>query len=182
MNNKHYATSKIFIGLFVLCLLLTYVALALTTKYEQSLSVNAVKPTTTFQKPKTDVAPAPPPEKLLDTKGWQTYKDKTYPISFQYPKGWTAKSTPINKQGFYTITVKPSDKTPNIQIFISQQSFLGMEGLKVDPYTLGTLQGQSVDGSLIALKAGDNYFTFDGSLNTKDVLQFKTLMSTVQLQ
>ncbi len=171
MEPKHY-TTRIFIGLFIITMLLTYIALALTTQYNQKVLQNTIS--NLLGTPKQKVITSKPIE-LLDTKDWAIYTDKTYPISFSYPKGWTVQSTPETKEGFYDITIKPADKTPNFHISISKSSFLGPDGLKQDPYKLGLVDGVSVNSNLIGLKKGEYYYTFDSSLNSEKIAEFTTL-------
>lgn len=154
-------------------------ALTLTMRYNQDLADNTVTNLLTVPKQKAVVKEEPA---LLDIADWGTYKDKTYPLTFNYPKGWQVQSTPVNKNGFYDITIKPSDKSPNFHISISKQGFLGFDGLEQTPYKLGTVEGKSVNGNLIGLKVGENYYTFDSSLNAKKMPEFTTLMSTVLFQ
>lgn len=177
MNPKHH-TSRIFIGLLIIAMLLTYLALALTTQYVQELSTRALTPLL-VSKPKIQ---APEPVKILDTSTWITYTDKNYPVSFKYPKGWTVRSTPLDKNGFYDITVVPTDQTPNFHITVSKNGFLGFEGLDQTDYKQGNLTGKSINNTLIGIKTGEYYYTFDGSLNAKKIAEFTTLMSTVTFQ
>lgn len=181
MKPNHF-TTKMFVWLFIITMVLSYTALYLSSEYRELSADSSF--ITAIHNPKKSITPAPVVEvKLLDTKGWNTYTDKTYPISFRYPKGWTVtQSTKVDANGFSDITIKPSDQSPNFHISISTKSFLGLEGLQQESYRLGELRGTSVNGTLIGLKSGDYYYTFDGSMNAKKIAEFKTLMSTVKIQ
>ena len=183
MKNKHL-TTRIFFGLFIITMLLTYVALTLTERHNSALlNADPFKNTTDVKQSNTNQVPSPE-EKivLLPTTDWKVYKDKTYPISFSYPKNWTVQSGPALEKGFYDITIKPNDKSPNFHISISKESYLGMDGLNLEPYTIGEIQGQSVNKDLVIIKTGEYYYTFDGSLNVKKLPEFTTLLSTVVFQ
>jgi hypothetical protein len=172
------STTRIFIGLFIITMLLTYLALNLTTQYNSSIGYFN-SPINQLRKPKVSQQPA---VKLLDTATWSTYTDKTYPISFKYPKGWTVVASPATKDGFADITIKPTDKTPNLHITVSKNGYFALDGLKLEPYKLGNVEGESVNGSLIGVKSGEYYYTFDATLNPKFIAEFQTLMSTVEFQ
>lgn len=176
MQPKHY-TTRIFIGLFIITMLLTYLALALTTRYNQDVLDNALSDIITTPKQKVIAEPAPV---LLSTADWSVYSDKTYPIAFSYPKGWQITSNPPAMEDFYDITIKPSDKTANFHITISKVSFYGFEGLKLKPYSVGNLKGQKAYETLVGIKEGEYYYTFDASSNPKKIDEFNTLMSTVE--
>lgn len=177
MKSKHH-TTRIFIGLFIITMLLTYIALTLTTLYNQDLANSIL-----IASPKPREKPyIPPVVKALDSSNWPTYTDKTYPISFRFPTGWAVQSSTTKSKDYYDLSIKPTDKSANFHITISKIGFWGLDGLKQDPYTYGNLTGKSVNGNLIGIKSGEYYYTFDGSLNTKKAAEFKTLMSTVVLQ
>ncbi len=176
---KHLThTTRIFIGLFIITMLLTYLALTLT------MQMNAKRATTSadirdiqkkYEQIKEQTAVQP-----VDTKDWQTYTSKNYPFKFQYPKGWQTQVVDSSKLGYFDLTIKPNDKTPAMHIYLSSKSFVGFEGLKTQEYTSKNLSGIMVSDSLIGVKAGETYYTFDGSLNQEHLDIFKGIMSTVE--
>ncbi len=171
-------TSRIFIGLFIITMLLTYIALTLSIQYSKDLELMSLTNLFSNNKPVTQDTKV----ELLDTTDWQNYTDKAYPLSFLYPTGWTVTATAPTDLGFYDITIKPLDKTPNFHISISNESFLGFDGLTTTPYKHQNLEGQSVNNNLIGLKSGEYYYTFDGSLNPKLLPEFLTLMNSVKFE
>ncbi len=118
---------------------------------------------------------------LLPTEGWVTYTDATYPITFDYPKGWTIK--PGQKiTNYYTLNLK-SPKNNIITIFISEKDFFAMKDLSTKPYSIGTISGTAWNELIVAVKTGKYYYTFDASQNSSPIIEeFRTILSTVKLQ
>ena len=171
---KHLnSTTRLFVGLLVLSLLLTYVSLV--------LSRNQTDRAPGFNKDEI-LSNAEGPQALLSTTGWKTYRDRAFPLAFSYPKDWTVFSDTTAVPGFYKIGFTPKDSINNVSIFISEKSYLGFEGLKQSPYLLKGNKGIKIDDYLIGVKAGDYYYTFDGSLNQNQLKEFTTMLSTVEFK
>lgn len=165
--------TKVFLGLFVITFLLTYVALSLST-YEMSYFPNpepAPHIVTAQQEPQADV----------DTSDWKTYHDKSYPLAFLYPKNWTIKGA-VNKSNYYDVDLNPGPTSPDMHIYISHEGYYALEGLKQTPYPVGNRSGFTVSNNLVGIKVGDYYYTFDGSMNNKQADEFSALISTVTFQ
>ena len=169
-------SSRIFIGLLVISLLLTYVALHFAT-YVADFSLRNAPPLKDKSQ-KQEVIKENPIVKL-ETTDWKQYQDKAYPLAFLYPENWTIKSS-MNKMGFYDIVLNPGTKFPDMHIYISEDGYFGLGGLEKTPIKIGGQEGFSVAQSLVGIKTGEYYYTFDGSTNTTQINEFYTLLDTVK--
>ena len=171
---KHLnSTTRLFVGILILSLLLTYVSLAMSRKQTDSLAG--------FSKDEI-AANVEGPQALLSTTGWKTYQDRAFPLSFSYPKDWTVFSDTQAIPGFYKVGLTPTSTINNVSIFISDESYLAFDGLKQSPYLLKGNKGIKIDDYLIGVRAGDYYYTFDASLNQNQLKEFTTMLSTVEFK
>ena len=168
-------SSRIFIGLVIITFALTYIALSLST-YKADFTLRTSNPQT-----EVNHSEKKSPRPFLDTSNWATYVDKNYPLSFLYPKTWKASSS-INKLGLYDIYLNPGAGFFDIHIYISPKSYAGLEGLTQTPVKVGGQTGFSVSSNLIGIKVGENYYTFDGSMNSTQTDEFETLLTTVKFE
>ncbi len=164
--------TRIFIGLVIITLLVTYLAIALSSSYESQLGGQSIKQKIEEQESSTQ-------QPSVDTSKWITYTDKTYPISFNHPSSWSV-ITPKTDSDFYKLALNVTESAEDINIYISKTGYLGMDGLKEKPYALGSAQGSIVNGGLIGLKKGEYYYTFDASMNPKLENEFNALVRTVK--
>lgn len=169
---KHLTTptrSFIYLVLFTLCI--AYAALSLA---------NSRGPFVSSFTPHGNHTTKPMPEPIMSTAGWSTYESKEYPVSFRYPADWKVK-TNTTIPDYFTIAVT-SPKNETITIYVSRQDFFALQGFKTESYNLGPYSGVSWQDTVIAVKAGNNFYTFDGSQNAKSLPEFRALMSTVELR
>ena len=169
-------SSRVFIGLLVITLLLTYVTLMLSD-YEANSILSTSAPLPSAQ---SEIQPAVEKPKL-DTTEWKTYQDKNYPIAFLHPENWIVKSS-TNKQNFYDIVLNPGAKFQNIHIYVSTEGYYALDGLKQTPHQIGDRQGFIATDNLAGIKVGEYYYTFDGTMNNTQLNEFSTLLSTVTFQ
>lgn len=171
---KHLnSTTRLFIGLLVISLLLTYVSLALSRKQTDHLPTYGVEDNDS----KTEG-----PQALLSTTGWRTYQDRSFPLAFSYPKEWTVLTDTKSIPGFYKVGFTPKDSVNSVNIYISEKSYLGFDGLQQSPYLLRGFKGIKIDDYLIGVKVGDYYYTFDSTKNQKQLKEFATMLSTVEFK
>ena len=165
-------SSRVFIGLLIISLLLSYIAITLSY-YQERLA---------FDYGSTrNVGSQSEPITTINTTDWVAYNDSAYPIAFSHPADWKI-TTKLTAEKFYTINIAIPNVTPNIVIYIDDTEFFGLDGLELKQYTLPNLSGMSVNESLIGVKKGEYYYTFDGSMNSKQFTEFSTLMKTVVLE
>ncbi len=169
-------SSRIFIGVLVITLLLTYIALHFA-KYvaTQTLLNSPDLPR------KTELREQAQPLPKVSTEDWESYQDKTYPIAFLHSENWTVKGS-VNKQGFYDLVLNPGAKFPDMHIYISKESYYGLEGLKQTPAKIGSQKGTQAADNLFGVKAGEYYYTFDGTMNITQSAEFNTLLDTVKFE
>lgn len=168
--------SRIFIGLLIITLLLTYIAICLSNYQEQLIFNYGTIGKTHEQMHGSTQLPQ------VDTSDWVKYQSPTYAIAFSHPKNWSIKTIDINKAGFFTIALVTPNPNPNINIYISKDSYLGFDGLKQEPYKLGSSQGSMVGNNLIGIKTGEYYYTFDATTTPRLLPEFQALMKTVTFQ
>ncbi len=176
-------TSQIFIGLLVITLLLTYLAISLSdyTIAVINSSMAHQSKMGQMQKRMSQNYVQSNLQAKVDTTDWLTYTDKTMPISFKYPKTWTVK-TSTTAQKFYDIALTvPKEKTA-IHFYVSKDGYLGLDGLKQTPYSLNGVKGVIVSDNLIGVKKGEYYYTFDGSLNLNQTAEFTGILNSIKFQ
>lgn len=133
----------------------------------------------------TPPRPAPkaaqfPPVTPPSTTDWVMYTDTRYPLSFKYPKNWSATSQAAGTDYFITLKPKNGDKE-KITVFISSEGYLGFEGLKEEKTTIDGQEGIKIDNSLAGLEHKGLYYTFDAGLNSATEPTFQELLKTVML-
>lgn len=170
-------SSRIFIGILIITMLITYIALHFATYVADYTLRNS--PELRSNQHEQEVKAKQ--RNKLDTSDWKSYEDKTYPLTFLYPKTWTTKST-VNEQEFYDIVLNPGAKFYDIHIYVSTDGYYGLEGLKQTPILIGNRQGFSASENLAGIKVGEYYYTFDGSMNTTQADEFYTLLDTVKFE
>ncbi len=174
-------SSRIFIGLLIITLLLTYVALTLSMQMNfngdyMPYIMNVHRNHGRMMNQNTQI-----PAKILDTTSWNTYQDSAYPLSFLYPKDWKVKGV-TNAQKFYDITLDVPKTDSDMHIYISSKGYYGLEGYMHQPYPVGNVKGEATGNNLVGVKAGEYYYTFDGSTNSDISNEFATLLSTVSFK
>ncbi len=169
--------SRIFIGLVIITLLLMYLAIVLSSLQERSFlnESNYLR--------QTSVPLQQKPHTLLDTTNWVQYQDLNYPLVFTYPPDWKIK-TADNGSGFYDVKITPKDSKTSMDFYISKTSFLGFEGLNYKTANFGEtpVKMQVVNDTLIGIKKGDYYYTFDGTMTPDFDNEFFTIMQTVKFE
>lgn len=171
-------SSRIFIGVLAITMLVTYIALHFATYVADQTLLNSPE---IKYKDKTQDVEVEPEQPKLSTEDWKSYKDKTYPISFLYPKTWTVKSS-TNKLGFYDIVLNPGAKFYDMHVYVSDKSYYGLEGLKENHVKIGDRDGIKASDNLFGVKAGETYYTFDGTMNTTQSAELTTLLDTVKFE
>lgn len=122
--------------------------------------------------------PKPVTESFMPTTGWTKFENKNFPLTFSYPKTWTVKANkPVN--GFDSITIT-TNKKAKITVYISDSGYYAFAGLKTRQLSLPNFVGDSWNDTIVATKAGENYYTFDASQNSTTIPEFKTFLSTAQ--
>lgn len=167
------STTRLFVGLLIAILLLTYIALTLARQQKNNTYNFGIG---------TNNSQASSNQSLLDTSDWEEYQDRAYPLAFSYPKNWKVSTDTKSIDGFYSVVIDPDKSVKNIHIYISDKGFLALDGLSQEPYALSSFEGVKVDESLFGLKAGDYYYTFDASMNPKQAKEFATIVSTVEFK
>jgi hypothetical protein len=115
---------------------------------------------------------------LLNTTGWKTYSDKTYPVAFKYPTDWEV-STYTKNSDFYIITLKPEGKKDNIRVYISDSKYFALDNIETTPYLVSGAEGVNIDNIVIGAHKNNNYYTFDIGTNTALMAEFNTLVQSV---
>jgi hypothetical protein len=170
---KHISrATRIFIGITIITLLLTYVALILSERQEISLLSQQVDFNPRLQR-------NDPPRTMLNTTDWKNYDDAAHSISFLYPKDWKIE-TETNIDDFYTIVITPAKSPTSIYIYVSKTGYLGLDGLNKKPYAIDSAKGIIINETLIGVQAGEYYYTFDGSFTPSMDNEFYTLIHTVK--
>lgn len=169
-------SSRIFIGLLIITLLMSYIAITLSYYQERYILQDSVampiqKTTKVIAEP---VAPA-------DTTDWVKYVDPEYPIAFSHPKDWKIKTANVGDD-FYDITLDIPNTAADMHVYASIGMYYGFDGLIQKPYSLGKLNGVKVNDNLIGIKTGEYYYTFDGSMNNALLPEFTALMKTVNFE
>jgi hypothetical protein len=175
---KHLnSTTRLFVGILILTLLLTYVALGLS-RYQKNFvpDYGVIHKETKVADP--DSKPA---QELLDTSDWTEYSEETFGISFAHPKDWSVTVDELSNK-FYDIEILSKDKAKNLHVFVSKTGFMALDDASKKPYKLGNLEGAQVNENLIGIKAGEYYYTFDASLNGGAIEEFPTFMETVDFK
>ncbi len=169
--------TRSFIYVLILSLGAAYLALMMATsqKFDAPLGDANLAQNHSGNEIKTDSQEA---DKLLPTGTWLDYQDAKYSVGFKYPKGWTV-SPNADVSGYHTITAI-SPKKDKISIYISEKDFFAMNGLKTKPYSVNGYSGQRWNDSILAIKAGKYFYTFDASQNSKPIPEFLTMMSTLK--
>jgi hypothetical protein len=177
---KHLSPpTKLFIGIILAALLLTYAALSLA-RYQKGLLTDTGQ-TKPVAQPRPEPTEPADPNRHVDTSNWKTYKDETYPLTFKYPDNWVIQSSTATPN-YYDIVLNPPGTSSNIHIYISNYSYLAFEGLKQTPYKNGRLSGIKIDDSLIGAKSGEYYYTFDATMNPGQLPEFKALLESVMFE
>ena len=103
---------------------------------------------------------------------WEMYEDAEFPLQIEIPKGW--ELTPNFDYNYERhLELKTPDGRTVIRIFISEDTYVAVEGLNGD--IIETSTGDDVinfDGLIYATRVGGLYYTYDGTsdLNAKSVL------------
>jgi hypothetical protein len=167
-------SSRVFIGIVVITFLLTYVSLALSQRVTNFTLQNSPSPTKAHESEMTENTP-------VDISDWATYEDKSFPITFPHPKDWTISST-LQPDGFYNIILNPGTESTDMHIFVSDKNYYAIDGLRKYPATIGHEKGFMISNNLGGVKAGEYYYTFDGSLNSTESDEFAEIMNRVKFQ
>lgn len=164
-------SSRIFLGLLIISLLLSYIAITLSY-YQERLAFDYGA---TAHHQNTSHAE---PISTVDTKGWVSYHDSAYPLTFSHPADWKIVSK-MTAEKIYSIDITIPNVVPHIVIYIDETGYVGLDGLQKKSYSLPNLEGISVNENLIGVKTGEYYYTFDASMNTRQLPEFTYLMKTV---
>lgn len=170
-------SSRIFIGIFIITLLLTYIAITLSSSQERYIfdyGMQNTSDTAVSEAAQQTVIPA-------NTAGWISYTDNQFPLTFSHPKEWVVTSN-NNVANFYTIAINVPNNPADIHIYIGGE-YLGLDGLEQKPYTTKNgAQGVNVNNTLIGIKTGETHYTFDAALNSAQLSEFAALLDTVTIQ
>ena len=173
---KHLSsTTRTFVVLLIVTLLLTYLALTLSRNQQTYNSVDEVT-----NKSVTSPATVETPSIMVSTNDWTEYQDKEYPLSFSHPKTWTVSTDANRVKGYHTVVINPPSTAKNIYIYVSDYNYLALQGLKLTPFKVANAEGVKVNDTLVGAKAGDYYYTFDGSMNESQYKEFTTILATVE--
>ncbi len=163
--------TRVFLGLLIISLLLTYIAITLS-HYNERLAFDYGA----TNKVGSHTKPIP----TLDTEDWKEYQDKAYPISFSYPPTWTVQTALT--QDFYDIVLNIPNTANDIHIYVSEDGYYGIDGMDQQTYQRDNVTGTIVNETLVGMKSGEYYYTFDSSFNTNYVNEFQTILKTVTFQ
>ena len=117
----------------------------------------------------------------IDTSKWLTYKDAATGLSFRHPEELHIGNQQAGSDRLIALSSK-TDATSRINIFISPTSYLGFEGLPQTKTTLADNPAVKVSDTLIGVKKGSTYFTFDAGLDSSNTPIFQELVKTVKFE
>lgn len=113
---------------------------------------------------------------LPDTSSWSTYTHPTNGLSFKYPSDW---STKLTREGtIEVISIKPPKSSP-IVVYISREGYYATDGLPLKQTQIQNMPAVIVDDSLVGIKRGDLYFTFDEGLDQNNKANFTAFLGTI---
>ncbi len=165
--------TRIFIGLSIVTLLLTYLAITLSDiQGNYFLSKGRHHP----YKKRIEATKKP-----IDTAMWETYEDPQLPLSFRLPEEWTVTTSNL-ENNFYDIALANPGQNGQIHIYVSKDGYLGLQGLNEKPFELAGAKGTKINDSLFGLKAGEYYFTFDGSMAPSIQEEYAALLTTLKFE
>ncbi len=151
----HTRATRSFIIIIVLTMLAVYTAFALGRIQNRNANYD-----------RRDLASMSNPGPNLDTSDWQTYTDNAYPLKISYPNTWYYSADRTTIPDVYTINLAPEKDAQPIRIFISKESFIAVDNLKGKQIRIAVGQiATNYDDLVYAVKVGDNYYTFDGTMN-----------------
>lgn len=173
MMKKQIYHSRIFLGLLIISLLLSYLALTLTAQFASKLAFDYG---TTPLHPNIKVEVG----QTLSTDSWKTYTDPAFPITLKYPEDWKLTTKQVN--GFYNIAFDIPKVKEKMNIYINPKGYYGLAGLPMQLYNINDYYGTFINDLLIGLKSGDYYYTFDGSFTPSQQAEFKTILRYAKLK
>lgn len=102
----------------------------------------------------------------IDTADWKIYQDQKVPVSFLAPKTWKITTDTKAVPGMYIINIATTKSSGPIKIFVSTDSFAGVTDLKGNPLKVTqNLTVTNYDDLIFTVKAGEYYYTFDGTMS-----------------
>lgn len=166
----HTRATRSFIILTILTMMVVYTAFALGRIQSRSAYSN-----------RRDLATLSDPGADLDTSQWQNYSDNAYPLRISYPETWGYSADRTTIPGVYTINLAPTQDAPPIRIYISQENFIAVDHLSGIPIRItGGHIATNYEDLVYAVKVGDNYYTFDGTMNESYKAELAEIVRTAR--
>ncbi|HMQ02097.1 MAG TPA: hypothetical protein PKD79_03445 [Candidatus Doudnabacteria bacterium] len=176
----HPTPSRTFILLTVIVLCFVYAALVLSRinhLYEEELTVMVdVNPQmTNTQAIETETRPN------INTSQWVPYANPNYPMELLIPANWQA-SNPVQLSGYDILTLNQTNPRAQIRIFISTENFAGVAGLAGRDFTTQNgYNATAYEGNIYTIKAGEYYYTFNGTSASAVANQLLVIIHTAKL-
>lgn len=118
----------------------------------------------------------------VNTANWKDYEDPTYPLSFKYPANWSITTYSATDSAIgYIIVLSPPDGSDHIRVYINNEEYVAMDGLKTTKTKIDGTSAVSVHDMLIGVKHRGNFYTFDQGVTPALAPYFKKLIETVSL-
>lgn len=119
---------------------------------------------------------------LIATDDWVSYQDVNYPIVLQHPEDWDIESYD-NIPGYYTLSLIPDEDQPALKVYVSEKGYMAVNALESNDFKSSqNFGGSHYDYQIYAIKFGDYYYTFDGSLNPEFRNELFTIVNTVAFE
>lgn len=116
-------------------------------------------------------------EERVSTDNWKVYSDSEVDLSFKYPSAWKVQT--YYRTDFNIIVLTPNQGKDKIRIYVSDDEYVGLDGLQTSPITVGGERGVNASDMVVGVKEGQNYFTFDAGQDQKLLPEFKGIIRTV---
>ncbi|QQS23258.1 hypothetical protein IPM19_01685 [bacterium] len=128
-----------------------------------------------------DIASQSDKGEKIDSTNWQVYTDNAYPLRISYPETWFYSADRTTIPEVYTINLAPEKDAPPIRIYISKENFVAVDNLKGSPVRIAMGQiATNYDDLVYAIKVGDNYYTFDGTMNEQYKAELAEIVRTAR--
>lgn len=164
----HHKSSRSFILLVTIVLCTVFAALVMT----RIQRLYDVKPQLQIKQTEAPSDEQVNFDYISNVTEWKEYIDPAFPLKINIPKEWNVvPNTEYSIDRHLELQI-PDGRTV-IRIFISEESYVAVEGL--DGEIEETSTGDDVinyDGIIFATRVGDYYYTYDATsdLNAKDIL------------
>lgn len=180
MQLTHHSTpSRSFIVLIVIVLCTVYAALVLTRinrLYVDDAQTTQPEPINNVEAPTLEAVTE------LDTTDWEEFADKTYPLTIKIPDGWDT-TTSDDLENLYLISITQDDPEALIRIFIAKEKPAEIGFLQSRNFTSKlNYSGTNYDNMIYHIKAGELYYTFDGTAAPDYAAELAAIVNSAKLE